>query len=447
MYKPFSGLGYQHTRTKLARNVRAYTRLIVILPIIMVTTFFSLTVSAQDVTQTQLFQSGILYFDSNSGLGGSCGYSSVTTTPVAASQNMDQNAQIIIGIAKTDNVGQAGALIGLMVGLAESQLTNDANQNVPLSEQNPNKQGDGNNGTSLGVFQQQITENWSTISTDINNTDAINQLMTPSYASEAFFGGGGPNSSSALSKGLLNIPNWQSLPPEVVAQQVQNPGPANSGNLAYQVGVKAEEAKATSLLNQYWTSSPPITLPVPLTGGIIGTGGNLVVCSNACSNSGVTGSSNTTQLRQTIVCVANQELNSWLSKQLTPGTSFDKYSQQRNENWCADFASWVYAQSGDPLINTNNGIVPSVSNIEQIGQAGQGFIWHSIDSGYAPQPGDLAIHGNAHVNIVGAVNGATLTIIGGNQGGSSPNTSSVSEYSTSSPSTDDPPITGYVSPN
>src|SRR5665213_2210217 len=105
-----------------------------------------------------------------------------------ANQVQIANARIIIGVVKTFNLPQSAALIALMVGLDESGLKVDANQTVPLSEQNPNKQGDGNNGTSLGIFQQQITTGWSTISTDINNAAAVNQLMTPAYEAQAFLG-------------------------------------------------------------------------------------------------------------------------------------------------------------------------------------------------------------------------------------------------------------------
>ena len=202
-----------------------------------------------------------------------CNISTGATQQVAASKNQAQNAQTIIGVVKSENLQENAALIALMVGLTESNLTDDANQNIPLSETNPNKQGDGNNGYSLGVFQQQITEGWSTfapnaapsgdqtaINQDINNQQAVNQLMTVSYDAEAFLGS--PPGSSApgpLSKGLQNISGWESLQPWVAAQEVQRSADSSGSNY------KTELNTAQSLLNQYWNSSSPVPLSVSFT--------------------------------------------------------------------------------------------------------------------------------------------------------------------------------------
>lgn len=202
-------------------------------------------------------------------------YAAGATGPVSTSQVQTDNAKTIMGIAKTDNLSESAALIGLMVGLDESTLTNLANQNVPLSEQNPNKQGDGHNGTSLGVFQQQIADNWSTISSNINDVNAIGQLMTPAYAAEAFFGSppGSSTPSSALKKGLQNKSNWQTIPPWEAAQEVQVS--ADPTGLVY----KAEMGRAQSLLDQYWSSATAVPLPVPVTGGTSGTTTQTINCS------------------------------------------------------------------------------------------------------------------------------------------------------------------------
>lgn len=215
--------------------------------------------AALPAAQSQIYAEGIMYYDVVAG--SSCnalaaGGSSATADPSAVQA---ANAQIVIGIAKTDNLGQAGALIGLMVALDESSLTNLANQNVPLSEQNPQKQGDGNNGTSLGVFQQQITTDWSTISSSISDAAAINQLMTPAYAAEAFFGTTDPSAAPALRKGLVNHSGWQSMDPWVAAQAVQASGTADGSNYRAQLGA------AKSLLTKYYDSSPAVALPIPAT--------------------------------------------------------------------------------------------------------------------------------------------------------------------------------------
>ncbi len=174
------------------------------------------------------------------------------------SADQKQNAETIIGIAKTENLGQQGALIGLMVGLDESGLRSLANQNVPLSESSPLKQGDGSNGTSLGIFQQQILDNWSTYSSNLNDLNAINQLMTPAYSAEAFFGSPpGTKTASALQKGLQNVTGWQTDQPWVAAQDVQHSGTASG------INYKNQLSTAQSLLNSLWTSSQAVALPVP----------------------------------------------------------------------------------------------------------------------------------------------------------------------------------------
>jgi murein DD-endopeptidase MepM/ murein hydrolase activator NlpD len=198
-----------------------------------------------------------------------------------------QNAQTIIGIAKTDGLSENAALIGLMVGLDESHLTNDANENIPLSELNPNKEGDGNNATSLGVFQQQLDSNWSTFSSNLNDVQAINQLMTPSYAAEAFFGSPpGTNTSSALQKGLQNVSNWESMDPWLAAQAVQGSG--DSSGLNY----KAYMSDAQSLLNQYWSSSTAVPLPVSFQAAASNSGNSAYACNGSVTPLSASGYAN-----------------------------------------------------------------------------------------------------------------------------------------------------------
>lgn len=389
--------------------------------------------------------------------GTACGTPTSPTSgpPVSTTQTENQNAQAIIGIAKTENLGENAALIGLMTALDESTLTNDANTNVPLSESNPNKQGDGSSGTSLGIFQQQITDGWSTISSDINNTAAINQLMTPAYAAEAFFGSpSGSNAPQALSKGLQNVPNWQSLAPQVAAQEVQNPGPPNPGNVAYQDAVARFQSQAQSLLSQFWSSAPAVPLPVPFSGSGSGSGPGSISCSTSTTttcNGGSTTTAGLDSTQQSIVCLAQQELQLWTSGQLKPNTNaYFKYSNGRSEEWCADFASWIYSQANYPLgpagSNGPSWDIPNVADLNVPPQDGSKFTYHSV-AGYTPRPGDLALHSGQHVNIVVAVSGSTITLIGGDQGGNSYPSNVVSEYTLTDPSSDTPPITGYLSPN
>ncbi|HVC36346.1 MAG TPA: phage tail tip lysozyme [Candidatus Dormibacteraeota bacterium] len=137
-------------------------------------------------------------------------------------------------------------------------------------------------------------------------------------------------------------------------------------------------------------------------------------------------SNNSTQLRQNIVCIAQQELALWETQPGSnlpyPGFSyassgFLKYSQQRYEEWCADFVSWVYNQASYPLQPNPYWSVPYVPSIQSIGEINQNFHWHTQNSGYIPKPGDLAIYGDSHVNIFISSSGARSIYIGGDQTG------------------------------
>lgn len=140
----------------------------------------------------------------------------------------------------------------------------------------------------------------------------------------------------------------------------------------------------------------------------IAPGGN---CSNAVNGT----------VREKVVAIAKQELELWKSGQLKPGGDFKKYTGGASANWCAWFSSWVYNQAGYPISESApEGRVPAVTSIWDIGKAGGRFNFHAVGSGYTPRPGDLVIQKNnaSHVNIVVAVEGNRITVIGGNQGGS-----------------------------
>jgi len=148
-------------------------------------------------------------------------------------------------------------------------------------------------------------------------------------------------------------------------------------------------------------------------------------------------------VRQRVLALAEKELQLWEGDVLKPGTDFHKYSQGRDENWCADFVSWIYSQAGYPLNTSNEGNVPSVDEVAQIGKDGDKFIYHDA-AGYTPQPGDLQIQKGSsvsHVSIVVSVDNGVVMKIGGNQSGDGgPSTSSVTKDDWSDS------VVGYVSP-
>lgn len=156
-------------------------------------------------------------------LGLVCGVKSGTTLSVptpnggfmSLSAQQLSNAAVTVAVAKKLGVPQSGMVVAIMTELAESTITNLPNSTVPGSESDPNVQWGGyspsnppHNGSSVGPFQQQSNW-WPNVATG----------MTLSYSAAAFFGKppGFPNHP----QGLLQVPNWQSMPPGVAAQTVQ----------------------------------------------------------------------------------------------------------------------------------------------------------------------------------------------------------------------------------
>lgn len=416
--------------------------------------------SALSDAQLKAYTNGTYYFNTENDP--TCANTSLDSTAGSVSTNASQAkiAQTIIGIAKTDNLGKRGALIGLMVGLAESGLKIYSNKNVTVSLSNPAAQAVGSDHDSVGVFQQRPSTGWSTIATGqaaLTNKDAVWQLMDPAYSAEAFFGSPkGSNAPPALSKGLQDVTGWQTIDPWVAAQDVQASGTSDGSNY------KAKLAQAQNLVDQYWDDAQAVPLPVPFTGGSSAGGtdstgssscSSTVTCSNGASTTGLSST------RESVVCLAQTELSLWKSGKMQPGnptsksdlTSYGKYSQGVTELWCADFSSWVYKQAGYPIGGGSAWRVAAVAGIEAIGKQDGNFHWHAAGS-YVPKAGDLVIHleGESHVNIVTAVSGNKLTMIGGDQSPAYkdgyPEASKVSEYTVNGFSGVDG-ISGYVSPD
>jgi hypothetical protein len=171
-------------------------------------------------------------------------------------------------------------------------------------------------------------------------------------------------------------------------------------------------------------------------------------------NGSVPGATGLSDTRRNVVCLVQQELQAWNQGDMKPGfrpnsqDSFSKYSQNSNELWCADFASWVYEQANYPLQQAPIWRIPAVQSIQSIGEQNNQFHWHPSTGSYTPKPGDLAIYGGSHVNIVTKVQGNNLTVVGGDQNADSsgyPDGSKVSEYPINGFSGGG--ITGYVSPD
>jgi hypothetical protein len=88
------------------------------------------------------------------------------------------------------------------------------------------------------------------------------------------------------------------------------------------------------------------------------------------------------------------------------GTS-DCGNSNLDEEWCADFAAWVWQKAGAEVTYqyVNGDLNSSSASFYEWGVAHG--TWHPLGSGYVPQPGDVAIYGldiaqliAAHVAIV-----------------------------------------------
>jgi hypothetical protein len=65
----------------------------------------------------------------------------------------------------------------------------------------------------------------------------------------------------------------------------------------------------------------------------------------------------------------------------------------RDEQWCADFAAWVWVQAGAEVAYK---LAPGYLNADSASFYVWGVdhgTWHPVSSGYTPQPGDVAVYG------------------------------------------------------
>jgi CHAP domain len=65
----------------------------------------------------------------------------------------------------------------------------------------------------------------------------------------------------------------------------------------------------------------------------------------------------------------------------------------RSEEWCADFAAWVWKQAGAEVTYE---LAPNYLNSDSASFYVWGLdhgTWHPVGSGYRPRPGDVAIYG------------------------------------------------------
>ena len=117
-----------------------------------------------------------------------------STMTVALNSEMAANARTIIKVGKSLGVSDYGLVIALSAAMQESSL-----RNLNYGDRD-----------SLGLFQQRPSTGWGTPA----------QVTDTTYASRLFFGGPS-NPNTGITRGLLEIPGWQSMTVTQAAQAVQ----------------------------------------------------------------------------------------------------------------------------------------------------------------------------------------------------------------------------------
>jgi hypothetical protein len=109
-------------------------------------------------------------------------------------EEMRRHAEIIVASGRTAGAGDAGIVIALAAAAQESGL-----RNVQHGDRD-----------SLGLFQQRPSSGWGTPA----------EVLDPVRASLAFFGGP-VNPNPGVTRGLLDVPGWESMTVTEAAQTVQ----------------------------------------------------------------------------------------------------------------------------------------------------------------------------------------------------------------------------------
>jgi LysM repeat protein len=115
-----------------------------------------------------------------------------SVTPL--SDEMAVNAATIVSVGRSLGVSDYGLVIALAAAMQESSL-----RNIDYGDRD-----------SVGLFQQRPSTGWG----------SAEQLTTPSYAARLFFGGPS-NPNTGVTRGLLDIRDWESMSVTDAAQAVQ----------------------------------------------------------------------------------------------------------------------------------------------------------------------------------------------------------------------------------
>ena len=71
----------------------------------------------------------------------------------------------------------------------------------------------------------------------------------------------------------------------------------------------------------------------------------------------------------------------------------DCNNENRDEEWCADFAAWVWRRAGVRFVYGFGAEDINAGSVSFYRWGVAHHTWHPVGSGYAPQPGDIAVYG------------------------------------------------------
>jgi hypothetical protein len=85
----------------------------------------------------------------------------------------------------------------------------------------------------------------------------------------------------------------------------------------------------------------------------------------------------------------------------------------RSEEWCADFAAWVWRKAGAQFTYSYAAGEIDASAASFYRWAVDHGTWHPVSSGYVPKPGDVAVYGLATTPTNGTSTAAHVAVVTG----------------------------------
>lgn len=130
-------------------------------------------------------------------------------------------------------------------------------------------------------------------------------------------------------------------------------------------------------------------------------------------------------LRATIVRVARHQLGYTTDPASTYCNKYSAFwfagatdcgNSNRDEEWCADFAAWVWRTAGVPFRYqfVNGDINSSSASFYEWGV--RHHTWHPASSGYVPQPGDVAVYGLDTSTLIAQHVAVVVSVTSGDRG-------------------------------